>query len=355
MLLIARFLGGLAFGASICVGPLYVSEIASADLRGMMGAAISVMCNVGLLLSFIITPYLNISESAAIQVAISIVVQIALYFIPESPYFLMIVNRETEAETVLEKLRGKLDVTDELDIIKSTINNGDGNKEAIGMIESLKRLFSVRQNYRALIITTLFIIPQTLGGFVTIIIYGHVIFESAGNTISRNIGGILIACSKIIAATVSSLLIDRLGRKPLIFIAGVVAGICNFIIGGFFIIKEYMEIDVSSYSIIPIIAAMGLVFAFNIGFLGLHSVLIGEIFSTDVRATGTCLLGVIGGIGGVISIKMYLIIVEVWHIGHSVPFLSFGFAVLATTSVLLFITPETKGRTLAEIQDLLLK
>ncbi|XP_034943114.1 facilitated trehalose transporter Tret1-like [Chelonus insularis] len=351
VLIIARIMAGLSLGVSFCVSPLYLGEIASTKLRGMIGSTYGIMANAGILFSFIIIPYLSMSVASGVFLSISVVVQVALYFILESPYFLMLVGRESEAEAVLEKLRGKLDVSEELEIMKNSIKEKTSQKHSL--LDSLKLLFQDKSNLRAFIIINLFLIPFYFGGLAAIMIYGHVIFQAAGNSISEHVAVISIAATQLIASLIMSLLVDRVGRKPLVLFSGVCGGICNFVIGFYFFTKDYMDINVVSYNTVPLLAAIVLVFSFNIGIASIQPVIVGEILSTEIKAIGSCLTSLIGGFQAIVSLKMYLILTDGLHLGHSIPFFGFAIALLVTTIVLYCITPETKGKTFAEIQKML--
>ncbi|XP_057328032.1 facilitated trehalose transporter Tret1-like [Microplitis mediator] len=354
LLILARLSAGVALGIVFSVTPLYLGEIASIEIRGIISSTMSMMTNLGVLFAYIIVPYLSISMTAMIFLTISIAVEIAIYFIPESPYFLMSKGRELEAEMVLEKLRGKLDVSEELMLIKSLINDSGSKKNDQGFMESFKLLFRVKSNLRSFAIINLTIIPLYFGGLVTIIVYGNMIFKAAGNSISDHIAIISIATTQVIASIISSFIVDRVGRKPLICGAGIAIGICDFIIGGYFFIKEYAGNDyITEYSVVPLIAATSLVFASSIGLTNIQPILTGEILAPNVKGIASCLINVSSSLIAVVSIKMYVVLAS--NLGHSIPFLSFAIVVLVSTITLLTLTPETKGRSFAEIQQMLMK
>lgn len=349
----ARILAGISLGACICAGPLYLGEIASAQRRGLIGSLGGFMLNIGILCSFIIVPNLSVSNTALVFLIISIIVEFLIYLLPESPYFLVMIGRDDDAEISLEKLRCCNDVSDELIDIKSTIINSStigGNN----IINDIKKIFTVNYNLRAFIITTIFVIPQQLGGYSTILIFSHVIFKDAGGKlISPELCPIGVAITQIISAGFTTIVFDKINRKKLIFYSGLIATICDIIIACYFFITEKLHIDISNYSIVLLISTMILVFAFNLGFTSMQMILIVEVYSTDIKATGACMTSLIGGILSIISFKMYLVVVESWNFGHSVPFMGFTFVTFLSTFALLYATPETKGKTFVEIQRLL--
>ncbi|KAH0539234.1 facilitated trehalose transporter Tret1-like isoform X1 [Cotesia glomerata] len=354
LLIVARLLAGVALGVVFGVTPLYLGEIASVEIRGIIGSTMGVMINLGILFAFIVIPYLSIAMAAVVFLVISLGVEIAIYFIPESPYFLVAKSRESEAEMVLEKLRGKLDVSEELMLIKSLINETGAEQKDLGLIESLNLLFRVKSNLRSFSIINLLVVSLYLGGLVSIVVYGNIIFQAAGNSISDHIAIILIAITQVIASIISSFIIDHTGRKPLIFGAGAALGICNFVIGGYFFLIEYTgRNEVMQYSFVPLVAAIVLVFASNIGVTNIQSILTGEILASNVKGIASGLSNIFSSLVALVTIKMYQVLAT--SLGHSIPFLGFSVIVTSVTIILMIITPETKGRTFAEIQQLLVK
>ncbi|XP_076247884.1 facilitated trehalose transporter Tret1-like [Calliopsis andreniformis] len=267
-LYVARFLAGVALGLFICVGPMYIGEISSPDTR-------------------------------------------------ESPYFLVMRNKTDEAEGTLEKLRGKTDVSDELQTIVNSLSKTEKEVVKSGR---LKDIFTSRGNFRAFIIVTLFSVTQHFGGFFTILIYGQLIFKSIRNVMSDYTINIVIGVTQVISSLITSFLVDRIGRKPLILASGVAAAICNLVIGLFFYAQKYLDVDVQMFTWAPFISSIVLVFTFNCGLVCLQIVLMSEIFATEIKAVATCLVGVMTGI-----------------------------------LVVFRITPETKGKTFVEIQKKLNK
>lgn len=329
-----------------------MGEIASVHRRGLIGSAGAAFVNFGVLFAFIIVPILSVQNTALVFLIISIIVEICICFIPESPYFLIMVGRDDDASASLEKLRGKTDVSEEFSQIKASIINDSTRK--ISIIRGLKKLFTLKRNLRAFFITTVFVLPQQIGGFSTILCFSHVIFRDAGgNIMSQDLSSIVIGITQLVSSILTTFIVDQIGRKLLICYSGFLATICNITIAGYFFIIEKMNIEISNYSIILLIAAMLLVFSFNVGLTSIQMILTSEVYSTDVKAIGTCLTAIISGILSIISQKMYLQVVDTWNFGHSVPFMGFTIVTLLSTLSLLMQAPETKGKTFVEIQQLL--
>ncbi|XP_003402688.2 facilitated trehalose transporter Tret1-like isoform X1 [Bombus terrestris] len=346
-LYVARFLAGITLGLFICVAPIYIGEISSPDTRGAGGSLTTIIYNIGILVTFIVAPHLSLSAMAGAFLIINIGFVIIFWFMPESPYFFVMRNRIDEAEEVLEKLRGKSDISEELQTIVDSLSKMDKQSSKSG---NLKDIFTSKANFRAFLSIMLFAVTQHFGGFFTILTYGQLIFKSINNIMSDYVVNVVIGVVQLISALVTTLLVDKFGRKPLILASGVSAAICNFVIGFYFFSKEYMHADVLSVSWIPFISSLILIFTFNCGLLCLQIILMSEIFATEIKAISTCLVGVIGGLLATLGSKLYIWIAITLNYGHSLPFFVYFIIVAVCTAIILHVTPETKGKTFAEIQ-----
>ncbi|CAK9801317.1 Facilitated trehalose transporter Tret1 [Anthophora quadrimaculata] len=346
-LYVARFLAGISQGLFTCVCMMYIGEISSPDTRGAASSLIAIIYNVGIVVTFVVAPHLSLSLMAGIFLAINITFVILFWFMPESPYFLVMRNRIDEAEEVLEKLRGKIDVSEELQTIIASLSKGEKETMKSG---TLKDIFTSRANFRAFISILLFTVAQNFGGFYAILIYGQLIFKSTSNFMSDYVVNVMIGVTQVISAIFTSFLVDKLGRRPLIVTSGVSATICNLVIGVYFYAKEYMLANVLSYSWAPFVSSIILIFSFNCGLVCLQIILMSEIFATEIKAIATCLVGVINGLLATAGSKLYIWIAISLNYGHSFPFLVYFVVVAVCTVIILRVTPETKGKTFAEIQ-----
>ncbi|KYN02687.1 Facilitated trehalose transporter Tret1 [Cyphomyrmex costatus] len=346
VLYVAKLMGGLCLGQYMCVFTMYIGEIASPSTRGAGGAANTITFNLGILGMFIVAPYLSISTAAAIWLTVSIGFTIAFCFMMESPYYLAMKGKMDEAEEALEKLRGKMDVSEELQVIVESLC--DEKQRRTG---GIRLLLTERASCRAFIIINLITITHHIGGFFMIIAYGQLLFKSAQlEIVSDHTANVVIGVVQVVSATITIFLVDKLGRKPLILFSGLIAAASNFVIGVFFYAKDYLNADMSAYSAVLLIAAMLLVFAFNCGLLPMQMIMMSEMFATEIKALATCLLAVTSGCFSVIAAKAYILVAVTWNYGHSVPYLAFFVIVTVCTALILRLSPETKGKTFVQIQ-----
>lgn len=351
---IARALVGFSLGMCLCVTPMYMGEISSTRTRGLAGASIGVMINLGVLFAYIICPYFSIVQVSGLFLVIALGFVLSFWFMPESPYYLAMVGKVEEAEMVLEKLRGRMDVSEELEVIKAGLTkstSSDGLGIRTRKSGSFKDVITGRGNRRALAISFLFLLPQHFGGYFLVLAYNEMIFKNIGMSIPSHLATIAVGVSQLISAISSGLLVDKLGRRPLIMGSGFVAGLSNAVIGGYLYAQEYAGLDLTEYSYVFLLAVLLHVFFFNFGLLSTHIVIMAEIFSTDIKGVAMSFVGVWSAIFGIISTKLYITIAVTWAVGHSLPFLAFAIVVWVSTLLILVITPETKGKSFLQIQQ----
>lgn len=350
VLFVANFFTGLALGLGMCLAPMYLGEIASAKLRGGMGFLIVTSINAGTLFMFAVAPHVSIQTMGYVCLILAILSGVSMWFAPESPYYLANVGRTDEAEAALEKLRGKPDVLEEFELIQASIRE---QKSKVGQAEAkitYKQLLSVVGNRKAICIQVLFAFVIQLGGCISVGFYGQLIIEGMKSGIPAHICMPVFSVTQLTCSILTTFVIDRVGRRPLIRIASIVSGFCSLIIGVYFYLMEYRGIDVSPYSVIPLCAIFVLMAAANSGIVPIQMVLMSEIFATEVKALANFLLGIVSGVMVTVSLVAYPTVTLTWGLGHSVAFFAFTAITWTCSTLILRILPETKGKTLIEIQ-----
>ncbi|XP_043502756.1 facilitated trehalose transporter Tret1-like isoform X2 [Polistes fuscatus] len=345
---VARFLSGISVGVGFVVAPIYLGEISSVKTRGANGTMISIMCNIGILVSFIIVPYYSIRNTTASFIFLSICFVFLFSFIPESPYYLAMRGRMEEAEETLQKLRGRIDVSDELTKIDQFIKKEENNK--IRFWSTLKDIFTIRRHRRAFFIIFLLTFNNFFSSYLPLIFYGQLIFKEILSTVSDYTINIVAGITLLLSSIVTGCFVDRLGRKLIILVSGIIVGICDLTISSYFYAKDFFNIDVSSYFLIPIIASISSIFFCNLGFCSILSIMMSEVFAAEVKVLSTCILGIIGGILAMINDQLYILLAISLNYGHGLPFFGFCLLVWLSTALLYHFSLETKGKTFIEIQ-----
>ena len=227
VLIFFRVVLGLAVGAAALTVPLYLSEVAPTEIRGAISSLNQLMITMGILLAYIVDAILASAGAwrwmlglAAIP---SIVLLIGMYFMPETPRWLVSRHREDDARDVLLQSRTEEETEEEIQEIKEVEREEEG---------SLKELLTASWVRPALIVAIGLAAFQQFVGINTIIYYAPTTFTKVGFTDQQAIyGEAIIGAINVVMTLVAIWLIDRLGRKPLL-LAGVVGMVLSLTVLG---------------------------------------------------------------------------------------------------------------------------
>ncbi len=214
-----KLIAGVGVGVAILCAPLYIAEIAPPKQRGwlvtfnqlniVVGLSIAMLSNY-YILNTVLDPEINWRWMLGVGFLPAVVYFILLFFVPESPRWLIQKGRDVEGLKVLKKSCG-VEAQDEFDCIKSTVNQS--SKEA-----SFKDLFRPEMYFVLLIGLGLGLFQQ-LSGINAVLYYAPMIFESAGSQMDTAfLMAIVVGVVFTISTVISMFLIDRLGRRPLLII-----------------------------------------------------------------------------------------------------------------------------------------
>lgn len=355
-LVLYRFIGGLGIGVASMVSPLYISELSPAHKRGRLVALYQFAITIGILCSYFSNAYLlKLSQSESFAQSTGTVYQIMvsevwrimlgtsaipailflllLQIVPESPRWLTIQNRETEALTILHKIVDTEEAQKEMKDIKSNLARESGG---------LSIVFKGSFRLPMLIGISLAFLTQ-ISGINAIIYYGPGILEKAGLPIADALGSqVIIGLVNVLFTLIAIWKIDQLGRRPLL-IAGVIGILSSLIIvGGLF----YFNIN-NTYLLLTFILFFIACFAFSYG--PVIWVLLSEIFPAKIRGQAMALATFSLWIGTALVGQLTPLLLEKLS-----PAGTFWLFALVTTPALYLsikIIPETKGKSLEEIEN----
>jgi SP family arabinose:H+ symporter-like MFS transporter len=221
--ILGRIIGGIGVGIAILVAPIYIAEIAPARKRGWLVSFNQLLIVCGLtaayfsnyfILKTIPDPFTNWRWMLGVEIFPAIIYFIALLFIPESPRWLIMHGHDLKALAVLTRVEGATYAAKEYNEIKNTISS----EKKTGLGTQLKELFAKKMNLILIIGFGLGILQQ-FSGINAILYYAPMVFESAGGgRDAAFLQAIVLGVVFIIMTIISMFLIDRLGRKPLLYI-----------------------------------------------------------------------------------------------------------------------------------------
>ena len=338
----ARFAGGLAIGVASLLAPLYIAEVAPARIRGRLVSLNQMAIVSGILLAYLVNWGLSTQGQDswrwmfAAAVLPSAFFLVALFFVPESPRWLVKMNRRGEAMAVLRRVNSVSDADAELRRIEETIAEESG---------TLGQLLEPGMR-RALVIAVVLAVLQQVTGINTVLFYGALIFKErvAGQTETAAIGAnVVVGLINFLSTIIALWVIDKAGRKPLLIISAAILGSCEIALG-----LAFLQPAPPAVLILTIMGVCGASFAVGLG-PGVWVVL-SEIFPTRIRGRAMSIATVSLWVACVVLTFTFLTLARTITISGA--FWVYA-AMCAVTVVFVWrVTPETKGRTLEEIERL---
>ncbi|XP_066598151.1 facilitated trehalose transporter Tret1-like [Prorops nasuta] len=343
-LYIARFLAGIGGAGSLFLVPLYVSEISSIGIRGMLGSLLVFILNLGLLLSYVLGPILSFRVFATCALLLPLLFFGTFLFLPESPVYLVRQNRLLEATRSLLWLRGddKSIVDSEIASLQIQAKELRASSKSIGISD----LFRDRGTIKGLIIALGLFMGQQLCGIFAMMSYTESIFKTSGSSFSPSTAVIIVGAIQLIGSYISTSLIERMGRRPLILISCSGMCLCHYILGTFCFFQD-IQIDVSSFRWVPVVALSTYVIVYSLGMGPGPFIVTSEIFPRDISSLTTTI--------GLLSVWITAFLITKFFPNLIALLGMYGcFYLLGSFCALTFIfsfllLPETKGRTLDSI------
>ena len=334
---VARMVGGLAIGLASTLSPLYIAEISPARIRGLLVSVNQLAIVTGILLSYSVNYGLTgagpanwrwMFASAAVPSAFFL---LTLLSVPESPRWLVQMGRETEAEHILSRIKGRDTARVEILAIHSAVAEESGN-----VLDPAFR--------KPLVVAVLIALFSQFTGINTIIYYGSLVFlehvpnQTASTALWANV---MIGAINFVATLLGMYLIDRVGRKPLMTSA--FAGMAGSLVG----IAASIHFQAPALAVLLLV--LGYVACFAIGIGTGTWVLMSEICPNRVRGRAMSIATLFLWCGTLLVTLTFLSLVRVLTAPGA--FLLYAAICIAAVLFVRLAVPETKGRSLEEIES----
>ncbi|MCJ7591615.1 MAG: sugar porter family MFS transporter [Woeseiaceae bacterium] len=419
-LVLARMIGGFGVGAALIIAPMYIAEIAPAEMRGRMVSFNQLNIVIGISVAFF-TNYLILvlgqsdlawTESLrfadwgwrwmlGVETLPAVLYFFALLFVPESPRWLAMNGREDEALQVLERVSGSERAQADLRVIHGSLS-----------LDSTTDRVPFRQLFRpamklVLTIGIAIAILQQITGINSVFFYAPMIFEQSGiGTDASFMQAILVGLVNLVFTMVAIALIDKLGRRPLLGFGLVGIAVCMLTLSYGFgsatytlsqdsidslpvqidreLIASVTDIEYDSdvafrkavsaavgadvfkqnesqlvsaaidmNPMLILFGVLGFVASFAVSLGPVMWVLFSELFPNQLRGLAISFVGLINS---GISFGVQLVFPwELENLGNSGTFLIYGLFAIVGFIIVMRILPETKGRSLEELEQLLVK
>ena len=412
MLYIARMIGGLAFGAALVLAPTYIAEISTAENRGKLVSIQQLNIVLGFFAAFLSNYYFNKYNTSGdsfftdenvwrwmlgVELIPAVLYFIFLFFIPKSPRWLFTKNRNEEAKKVLVSVYGEVKATEEVNTILSSLEG-----TVLKAVEKVKLKDLFKPALRFVLIVGLVVgVLQQITGINAVYFYATSIFKQTGiGTDAAFASGVLLSSITVVFTFVAMYLIDRMGRRPLLLVgtAGIAISLLLCAYGfkqatyqltsesitelkfeganklSIYVDKVYnndvdfkndmksalgnqvyskndgaiLETATNINATLVLIGVLGFIacFAFSLG--PVMWVLLSELFPNKYRGFA---IGVIAFVNSFISwIVQLLFPWELSNLGNALTFFIFGAIACIGFFVMIKILPETKGKSLEQIE-----
>ena len=420
VLVIARMIGGFGVGASLIIAPMYIAEIAPANLRGRLVSFNQLNIVIGISLAFF-TNYLILqlgkSDMAwaqslgfnehnwrwmlGLETIPAVLYYVGLFIVPNSPRWLIMKGRFDDAESIMTKFTSADTASADMAAIRSSIDAEENKEEG-----KFTDLFAPGLRL-VLTIGIVVAILQQITGINSVFFYAPMIFEQSGiGTDASFIQAILVGLTNLVFTVLAILFIDKLGRKPLLSFGVAGIAITMFLLAYGFnsatytvteestaSLEELMEVtrlepildkeysndiefkdaiatvlgseDATKYEseiikasihmnpTLILFAILGFVASFAISIGPVMWVLFSELFPNRIRGIAISFVGLINS--AVSFLVQWIFPWELANFGTGTTFLIYGVFAAIGLFFVVRVIPETKGKSLEELESLLVK
>ncbi|MFT4683427.1 MAG: SP family xylose:H+ symportor-like MFS transporter [Urechidicola sp.] len=373
LLVFFRILGGIAIGIASMNAPMYIAEIAPAEKRGTLVTFYQLAIVIGFFVVFLATYFIgnNLTEAQNIEygwrqmfwseLIPALLFLALLFFVPKSPRWLMVKGREDEALNILTRIHGEDIANKEIVEIRNSIQS---EKSKIKASIYVKPLLGI------VVIGTILSALQQFTGINAVLYYGADIFEQALGFGKDDVlkQQILLASVNLVFTFIAMFTVDKLGRKPLLIIGGF-GMLIGFLLMGFTLyFSDYSNINAaglpalsSSEGVFSLIGVLIFIASFAMSMGPVVWVILSEIFPNRIRSVAMSIAVAVQWLANYFVSQTFPVIVEsdanklqldggTWN--NALPYFIFSTFIII---IILFVwkyIPETKGKTLEEMETL---
>lgn len=346
LLYLSRVIVGIDTVCFFIALPLYVGEIASPNVRGLLSSFIISFNFFGQFLINTLGSYFSVRITSYISFPIPIIFFVMFLFMPESPYFYIMKGNHEQAKKSLSKLRGKNNIENEFLKLKSDIERQLTEKG------TWKDLVLIKSNRKAILLGIFLRTAQFMGGTATFTSNILFIFDKTSGVTSAPTAAMIYSFFSCIFPLCAGSIMDKVGRR-LAFTTSLASSSVVLLLETlyFHLSKFHPEIDLIDFSWVPLVGQILYVILASFGPGVIPTLMISEIFSTSVKAKAFIVM--VFTIAFMASLSNFLFFAVYPLTGLGGPFLMFSLMNFIFFVISYFYLPETKGKTLEEIQQIL--
>uniref|UniRef100_UPI0037E7282B solute carrier family 2, facilitated glucose transporter member 6 n=1 Tax=Semicossyphus pulcher TaxID=241346 RepID=UPI0037E7282B len=359
MLQVGRFLTGVAGGMTAASIPVYISEISHKAVRGALGSCPQITAVFGALALYalsLVVPWRWLAVAGELPALLMVVL---LVFMPRSPRRLLSLGREQQAEKALRWLRGKhYDTHIELSDIKRSINT----QGRVTLADLAKPVY-----YKPILISVVMRFLQQMTGITPILVYLESIFAKSAVSLEPKYDAALVGAVRLFSVAVAASLMDKAGRKALLYTSSMLMFLSTLTLTMIShttacppgpappngtLSADYIShnaVGNTAAGLLPLISTMVFIFGYALGWGPITWLLMSEVLPLVARGVASGLCVAVSWLTAFMLTHVFTHLVDKY--GLYVPYLCFTVVCVLCLLFNAVCIPETRGRSLEEIEN----
>ncbi|XP_072948017.1 facilitated trehalose transporter Tret1-like [Epargyreus clarus] len=348
VMIFARTMVGIIMGSGITC-PLYTKEISDDTIRGALGCLVVLFQTSGNLFVYIIGDLLEYKTILWVCLSLPVFHILIFMMMPESPSYLVKHGNVEEAQKVIAWLKCRQPedpiVVQALDHIRKEQKTDEEGSQFL-----VKDIFMNKILFRAFCITLVVTLGREICGAITVLNFAGEIFSFATNDqkslLTPNQQAMILGAVQVAGALLASGIVEKAGRKGLLFITSLISGLSMCALASWFLSKE---MGIFTLTWLPVVTLCVCIFCDSLGLQPISVVLTSEMFSYKYR--GTVLAMTMSTSSILCFVQLFFFKSIATTIGVHVAFYFFGLVCLSAALYVIIVVPETKARSLEEIYE----
>ncbi|KAI6645858.1 hypothetical protein LOD99_13117 [Oopsacas minuta] len=371
IMLMGRALTGIAWGGISSLTSVYIADLAPKKFKGLYGSIFTHAFVGGIFVSNFLGIYLKFQWLALVPVSVNLLQGLLMFWQPDSPTWLISRSLDKKAMKTLKYLRGsEHDCLAEFNQIQKIVM-----EKQLTISERFCLLFTKVRYLKPLAVVCFCFVCNGFTGVSVITSYSAEILESS-SLIPPKVASLVPTLMQSFSMLFCTILVDRVGRKPLLIISSVGIALCYAMLSGYHFSSLYIwpqcysigqntsynsniqrlvmsEDFCSSITLLPMIALLTIRFMYGVGWGPLPWILLGETFPLKVRSAAASISVITRLLFSGVPILVFPYLKQL--IGQEYVFLIFLFLNITSPFFVFIFVPETKGKSLEEVEDLFKK
>ncbi|XP_048000531.1 facilitated trehalose transporter Tret1-like [Leguminivora glycinivorella] len=349
-LLISRTLQGFGMGLQAAAAPVSIAEYSSPKLRGAFLATIAFSFATGMLFAHVFGTMLYWRSAAIACGSVYAISLILISLSPETPPYLASKGKFSQCRTSFRWLRGHYhDSEKELEVLLNSQRMGTAETTAgKTKLQVYLEIVKKPEFYKPTVIMMFMFVLFQISGMTVVPSYTvPMMNEVTDGAIEANTSMLMVDVVRFVTSIMACVVVNKLNRRTVLFIGIIISVVSLFITALLLYLRDFGYIT-EEYKWIPVIPTLFYIFGKTLGILPIPWAIAGEIFPLAYRSLGS-------GISGMFLSIMFFVVVKTAptsfkEIGVNGTFLVYGMCIAFCGAFLYFLLPETKGKTLYEIE-----